>query len=328
MEVVQKGWSVKKIRNTVIILFLLIATLFTYLFYANKDFTGILFNNLPIAAGKPSFLFSVYGSGINGGLKKPMGVTMVNNKIFITDTMNKRVQIFDYSGNYLGLFGKEGKGDGQFEFPYGIVGDGKGQLYIADLLNDKIGIYDEKGKFLRNFSGSKDLKKPGGITIAGGKLYVADIADCKIKIFDLSSGKKLMDVGKPGDKKGELKSPNYVAVYGGKIYVSDSGNERVAIFDDKTGKFIDFLKSFDSKGVSKFTNPRGIGVDGRGTIFVVSNITNKVFGYDTSGKELFGWGGMGQDDDKFALPNGLFIDNNGRIYITDTVNQRVVVYQN
>lgn len=328
MEAVQKGWSIKKIRNTVIIIFLLIAAVFTYFFIANKDFTGLVFNNLPVAAGKPNFLFAIYGSGINGGLKKPMGVTMVNNKIYITDTQNKRVQIFDYSGNYIGLFGKEGTGNGQFKFPYGIAGDNQGQLYIADLYNGQIGIFDGNGKFLRNFAGNKDLKKPAGINIDANKLYVADVGLNKVVVFDLSTGKKIMEVGKTGDKKGELASPNYVAVNGGKIYVADSGNERVSIFDAQTGKFIDFLQSFDKSGVSKFTNPRGIGVDGRGTVFVVSNITDKVFGYSSAGKELFGFGGMGQDDDKFALPNGLFVDKNGRIYITDTVNQRVVVYQN
>lgn len=328
MEAVQKGWSVKKVRNTVVIAFLIVAAIFAYLFYANKDFNGLLFNNLPVPAGKPNFLFAIYGAGMNGGFKKPMGVTVANNKIFITDTMNKRVQIYDYSGNYLGLFGKEGTSNGQFEFPYGIAADGKGQLYVADMRNSVIGIYTQSGQFVRNFTGDKDIKKPTGISIMNNKLYVADAASNKVFVFDVNSGKKLMDIGQTGDKNGQLVSPNWVTESGGKVFVADSGNDRVEVFDDNTGKFQYFLKSFNNDGVSKLTNPRGIGVDGRGTVYVVSNITNKIFGYNTSGKELFGFGTMGQNDNQFALPNGLFVDNNGRIYITDTINQRVVVYQN
>ena len=328
MEAVQKGWSVKKLRNTIITIFVLLAAIFAYFYIANKDFSGVLFNTLPVPSGPPTFQYAIYGSGMNGGFKKPMDVTVANNKIFITDTGNQRVQIYDYSGKFIAMFGKQGSGDGQFRFPYGIASDGKGKLYISDLLNVKVGIYDENGKFIKNFEGSKDLKKPGSLSISGDKLYVADIGDSKIKEFSLTTGKKVMDFGKVGDKKGVLLSPNYVTVSKGKVFVSDSGNDRVTIFDEQTGKFIDLFKTFDSKGVSKLTNPRGIGVDGRGTVYVVSNITNKIFGYNTSGKELFAFGGMGQDDDKFALPNGLFVDQNGRIYITDTANQRVDVYQN
>lgn len=322
------GWSLGKIKLAVGISFLLVTALFGTLFVAKTNPVNIVSNHIPFSLGtteQPRFLFAIYGSGMNGGFSKPMEVTVVGNKIYVTDTGNKRVQVFDRDGKPVKQFGTAGSKAGEFSFPYGIAGDSKGLIYVSDMNNGNVSVFDSTGRFIRVLVDKNSLNRPGGMYLTGNKLYVTDIAGGKVKVFDLD-GKKLLEIGKPGKGKGELNSPNCVTVAGNRVYVSDSGNDRVQVFDTE-GKYISTMGFEEGNKASMFVNPRGVGVSA-GKVFVVSKVTNYVLGMDQNGKKLFTWGGMGQEDDKFALPNGLFVDSEGRIYIADSVNQRIVVYQN
>lgn len=328
MQIAQNhGWSVGRIKLAVGLSFLLVTLIFAALFILKTNPVNIISNNLPFSLtnSQPRFLFAIYGSGMNGGLSKPMEVTVSGGQIYVTDTGNKRVQIFDREGNSVKQFGVAGSKPGQFDFPYGIAVDGNGLIYVSDMNNANISVFDNTGRFIRVLVDKKSLNKPGGIFLAGNKLYVTDIGAAKVKVFGLN-GSKLLEFGKPGKGKGELKSPNSITVDGNLVYVADSGNDRVQIFDT-TGKHLSVWGAASENNSGMFVNPRGIGV-AAGKVFIASKVTNYIVTLDKNGTKLLTWGGMGQDDDKFALPNGLFVDSEGRIYIADTVNQRIVVYQN
>ncbi len=279
----------------------------------------------------PVFNYMIYGGFGNDALRKPMDVTMANNMIYVTDTKNYRVQVFDLGGSPMFMFGSRGAGPGQFQFPYGVTADQKGNVYVADLYNGAISVFDAKGKFVSYFAekdpADKLIMAPGAIRIVDNKMYVPDIMQCKVLVFDLQ-GKKLLEVGQAGFGPGQLKAPNCVtADKDGNIYVVDTGNQRIEIFD-KTGKFAKMLNgSADARGDSVFINPRGIDIDSRGIIYVVSNLSNYIYGFDKNGKQVFVFGGEGQENDRFSLPNGLFIDDDDQVYITDSSNQRVAVYR-
>lgn len=330
MEAVERGISSKKLKNIIIGIFLVFVILFGILFFLNKNIINVFNNNLPFSS-TPSFLFSIYGSGMNGVLKKPMGVTVAHNKIYITDTDNNRVQVFDYEGNFILKFGSAGTDNGQFKFPYGIAVDNKGDIYVSDFYNHNIQIFDQNGQYKRNFGiPNKDFSGPAGIAIDGNRLYLTDINESKIMIFDMS-GKKLKEFGKSGKGKGELGAPNFLTINNNQIYVSEASNRRVQVFD-QSGKSLYIFDERDPKDKAKKTsylvNPRGIGIDGKGQVYVASKITSKIFIFNIKGKYQSSFGSMGIEDEQFNLPNGLFVDGQGRIYITDYGNERVNVYQN
>ncbi|MFJ7728283.1 6-bladed beta-propeller [Neobacillus sp. NPDC097160] len=300
-------------------------------------FSGITFLDLgstikPIVAaanpvgGKPEFRQSFYGS-FEAPLNKPMDVAKIGELIYVTDTKNNQVQVFDQSGNNVLKFGKAGTEKGQFQFPYGIAGDKNENIYVADLYNGNISIFSPKGEFINFFPDQeKIIKAPGGLRIYDDKLYVTDIKENKLFIFNLD-GKKLMEIGGPGQEEGKFIAPNAVAVdRDNQIYVTDSGNNRVQIFN-KDGKFIKIINgSEDGKGSPIFVNPRGIAVDSKGTVYIVSNMSHNIYAYDKDGNEVEVLGGMGTDNGQLYLPNGLFIDERGALYVTDTVNQRIQVF--
>ena len=305
----------------------LAAALFTVI-----SFLGLESNVKPIIAavdrsGPPEYSQSFYGD-FDTPLSKPMDVTRVGEFIYVSDTSNKQIQVFDQAGTSIFKFGEEGTGNGQFNFPYGLDGDEDGNIYVADLYNGNISIFDSKGKFLSYFkeTGDKVISSPGGLRIHEDRLYVTDIKENKMFSFSLE-GEKLLEIGGPGSEDGKFIAPNAVAVDDkGNIYVTDSGNNRVQMFDEK-GKFLRSINgSEDGKGNPLFLNPRGVAVDSEGLIYIVNNLSHNIYAYDQDGKQVHMFGGMGTDNGQFYLPNGLFIDNRNTLYVTDTVNQRVSIY--
>ncbi|MDT3698260.1 MAG: 6-bladed beta-propeller [Thermincola sp.] len=333
-EIVQKGTITIKRKYVYWLVQLMFVTSlagFLYTYMTNKDITQWLDKVETTANGEPAFVKFIYGKFGGGEFDKPMAVSVVADRIFVADTNNKRVQIFDYAGNPLKTFGKWGDKPGEFQFPYGIAGDSKGVIYVADLYKGSVAKFDKDGKFLGLFAEKKEsdqiFKAPAGITVKDDLIYITDVQLHSLRVFDLT-GKLVKEVGKPGQEPGRLYAPNAVSVDGeGNMYVTNTGNQRIDIFD-KTGKFVKILNgSIDGKGPSVFVNPRGIGVDDQGNVFVVSNLTHRLYVFDKDGKQKFNLGGYGEGEKQFALPNGLFVDDRGRVYVTDTMNLRVAVFQ-
>jgi DNA-binding beta-propeller fold protein YncE len=274
----------------------------------------------------PVYSQTIYGN-FDTSLDKPMDVAKIGEFLYVSDTNNKQVQVFDTSGTPLFVFGEDGTGKGQFKFPYGITGDKEGNVYVADLYNGKISVHDTKGKFIKYFEAKeKSIKSPAGLRIFDDKLYVTDVQQNGVYVFDLN-GKKILELKTGATKEDIFKAPNAVAVDNkDNIYVSDSGNQRVQVFDKK-GKYIRTINgSKDGKGSSVFVNPRGIGVDSQGILYVVNNLSHMVYGFDEKGEEVFTFGSMGDQNEQFYLPNGLFVDGDDRVYITDTLNSRISLY--
>lgn len=325
----KRGFKKRYVFILMAILFFTVTAAFGATFYTQTDLSAM--SDAVTPNGPPVFDRMVYGGFAEETLNKPMDVAQIGQLIYITDTNNKRVQVFDMTGTPAFKFGSEGDQPGQFRFPYGICGDNKGNVYVADLYNGCVSVHDSKGKFLKYLAESKPTEKtiesPGGIRLKGDKIYVTDIKRNSVMIFDLN-GKKLAEIGKLGVKPGEFRAPNSLAVDSdGNLFVSDSGNQRVQVFD-KSGKFIRIINGTpDGKGASVFVNPRGIGIDSKSRVYVISNLTHVIFCFDKEGEQQFSLGGYGDGVDKFSLPNGLYINDNDEIFVTDTLNQRVAVYQ-
>jgi DNA-binding beta-propeller fold protein YncE len=58
--------------------------------------------------------------------------------VFITDTGNKRIVVYDENGNYVSQFGSVGLEPGQLDEPVGVAVDKNGLVYIADTWNQRI----------------------------------------------------------------------------------------------------------------------------------------------------------------------------------------------
>lgn len=55
--------------------------------------------------------------------------------IVVADSENHRVQVFGADGLFFCAFGSEGSGDGEFDFPIGVVVDSAGNIIVTDTNN-------------------------------------------------------------------------------------------------------------------------------------------------------------------------------------------------
>ena len=109
--------------------------------------------------------------------------------MFVTDSMNARVQILDQqTGQPRGVIGRLGDGSGQFSKPKGVAVDQAGHVYVVDAAFDNIQIFDQQGRFLLAFGslGAQpgEFWLPAGIAIdPQDHIYVADSYNRRIQIF-------------------------------------------------------------------------------------------------------------------------------------------------
>jgi DNA-binding beta-propeller fold protein YncE len=62
--------------------------------------------------------------------------------VFVADTANDRIQVFDSSGTFITKWGSSGTGDGEFNSPQGVAVDpSTGNVFVADTFNDRIQVF-------------------------------------------------------------------------------------------------------------------------------------------------------------------------------------------
>jgi sugar lactone lactonase YvrE len=84
-----------------------------------------------------------------GDFGAPQGIAIdKDGNIYVTDTLNNRVEIFDADGNFISMFGKNGDGPGYFARPKGIAVDSDGHIWVADEMQDRLQVFDRDGKLL------------------------------------------------------------------------------------------------------------------------------------------------------------------------------------
>jgi len=113
--------------------------------------------------------------------------------LYITDSMNFRVQIFDRDGNVRSAFGRLGDGAGDFSKPKGIAVDSEGHIYVTDAHFDNVQVFDRDGRLLLVFgasgSGNGEMILPAGLFIdKEDKIYVADSYNKRIQVFRYLKG--------------------------------------------------------------------------------------------------------------------------------------------
>ncbi|HLV87740.1 MAG TPA: SMP-30/gluconolactonase/LRE family protein [Candidatus Sulfotelmatobacter sp.] len=87
-----------------------------------------------------------------GNFSLPVGVAVDHDgNVYVTDTFNNRVEVFDPDGGFISTFGKNGDGPADFERPKGIAVDGDGHIWVADSAQDRVKVFNQEGQLLIYF---------------------------------------------------------------------------------------------------------------------------------------------------------------------------------
>lgn len=84
-----------------------------------------------------------------GDFSKPSGLAVdAEGNLYVADTMNNRIEIFDADGQFVSTFGKAGDGPGYFARPKGVAIDGDGHVWVADGMQDRVQVFTKEGQLL------------------------------------------------------------------------------------------------------------------------------------------------------------------------------------
>ena len=139
-----------------------------------------------------------------GDSNVPRGVTLYNNKVYVCDRDNHRIQVFDLDLNFIRPIGSRGKGRGEFEEPVDVKFDTAGHMYVAEFDNNRVQVVDKNGQFIR-FLGENDRCRPSGLHIVDKYVYVSDYRGACIVVYETSGHDQFAtSFGGRGPNKGKF----------------------------------------------------------------------------------------------------------------------------
>jgi sugar lactone lactonase YvrE len=271
----------------------------------------------------------------------PNGIAMdTNGLVYVADTSNNRVQIFNSNYNYVATIGNgfAGNSNNQFTNPMDVAVDASGIIYVADSYNHRIQIFDAYHNYIGTLGtgvmgvANDQFSLPLGLAIGpNGNLYVADTQNHRIQIFDLSRNYvATIGTGSHGNANNQLNSPTGVAVQAnGNIFVVDSSNHRIQIFD-ASRNFLRTLGAGISGGTNdQFDNPHDITFDSSGNIYVSDRDNHRVqvFSGDFNYIGTIGTGMPGNGNSELYTPSGVHMDGNNDLYVADMFNHRIQIFE-
>jgi DNA-binding beta-propeller fold protein YncE len=125
----------------------------------------------------------------DGDFAKPTGLAVDSEgNLYVCDTLNNRVEIFDADGKFISTFGKSGDGPGYFSRPKGVAIDSDDHIWVVDGMQDRVQVYNKEAQLLISFGGHGLL--PGqfqglvGITTdKNNRIFTSEIYPGRVQQF-------------------------------------------------------------------------------------------------------------------------------------------------
>lgn len=269
-----------------------------------------------------TFLFQIFGPSTKDRFKTPTDVAVdKEGNIYVTDTLNDRVAIFDEDGKYLKVF-KTG-----VKRPLGIDVGPDGKVYVVSKRQDMVVVFDSKGKLVKHYKAFIPLD----VAVEGKRVYITTIGP--IVSFDIASGEDRRLIGWHGREAEDFAWPNGIAARDGKLYVADTNNLRLKVL--KTNGKIEWIignpptqAKFTQEEGRSFGVPSGVALDEKGNIFLIDGFRDRIYLYSKDKKQLASWGGeRGDAEGQLDHPSGIAYGGDGVIYVVDKFNNRVQAFR-
>ncbi len=269
------------------------------------------------------------------------------DEIYVADTGNGRIVVFDQQGHYLRTIGKD-----VLSRPTGVFVDEEGIVYVADYRNEKIYLFGKDGKVLKEF-GKPDSRLYGKNSPFKPRKV---IADKRKNLYVVGEGtiQGLIQISKEGE---------FLGYYGGNkagfsftrylqrmFYTKtqmDKLNKQLPpsatnVAIDTEGLVFTSTIATRTNGIKKL-NVAGknllkdvwtafaledITIDNYGNIFTVDSFRGRITVYDQEGNILFIFGGNDVGSQRLGLfkaASGIAVSSDGRLFVADKQRNNITV---
>ncbi|MDP2401237.1 MAG: hypothetical protein Q8M66_04600, partial [Actinomycetota bacterium] len=326
--------SARKFVLLAILLLLLALLLYATYYYMNNRRLPIprIGTGIEAVVAPPEYVFSISGPAGPDALTRPVGVAIIGDRMYATDTRARTVRAYTLDGSYLFSFSAVADGGATtLGNPQHVSAGPDGNLYVSDRRLRAVFVFTPEGEYVRKIAPDDEdglLWSPLGTTFdAGGNLWATDVGITdkhRIIVFD-PDGEEIRRFGSTGqanqmsDLPGSFYFPNGIVFSDdGRLFIGDSNNRRVQVYGSD-GAFDYFIRT---SGI-----PRGMVIDEKDRLYVVDALAHTVDIYTLEGDRITSFGGSGIGPGEFAYANAVDLDAAGRIYVTDRENHQVQVWE-
>jgi len=269
-----------------------------------------------------------------GQFHDPAGIALTETEVFVSDSRNGRIQVFDHEGRFRRAFGRPGEAPGQLGRPMNVAIRGSA-LYVAEYFNDRIQIFDLDGTPRTTIgapgSAPGRFDAPGGVAVAAnGDLYVADFYNHRVQQLraDGRFVRQWGTTGESGIAAGTFGYPTDVALApDGTLFVADGYNDRVQVFDADGA----FLRKWGGPLAMNIPGPfngwfatvTSVTVDARGDVFVADFYNHRIQKFSAGGTFLTSFGAEGDAPGELRYPIATAVAGNGEVFVVDYGNHRI-----
>jgi len=265
-----------------------------------------------------------------GEFNNPKGIAVdSSDNIYVVDSGNHRIQVFDTDGTFIETWGTEGSGDGELFLPSSIAVDSSINSYVIGYGGGMLSFGHEVTKFNseRDFvtvwgdygSEEGEFDTPTSIDVdSSGNVYVVEDFNSRVQKFD-SLGGFITMWGSMGMADGNFSGAKGIAIDSSdNIYIVDRSNNRIQVFDTD-GTFLRKIETTEMVNMNMFD----VAVDSLGTAYVTDVLYDRIVQFDSDGNYVLHWGTEGSEEGEFITPWGIALDSAGDIYVVDNGNNRV-----
>ena len=137
----------------------------------------------------PAQFLASYGrpGSAPGEFNRAEGICVdAQDRLYVADSCNHRVQVFTSEGQFIREFGRPGSGPGELSYPYDVKVDAAGNVFVCEFGNSRIQVFDENGRSVEIIGGPGakpgEFNNPWSIALdSKGNLYVADSLNHRVQ---------------------------------------------------------------------------------------------------------------------------------------------------
>lgn len=246
-------------------------------------------------------------------------------RIYVLDSDENQVKVYDPSGLYLSSFKDVGS-----PVALAVAEDG---VYVADEQKQVVSKFDFSGKLAYAFGskgeGKSQTRKLSGLAVEKGQqVYIGDGDKSLINHFQTLAGTRMEPVPKVAGRASvkwlgsiQVEALQLAGDGKGTVYaISRAGKDGTALLKLQDGKVAAEIKPADMELTA-------VTVDAGGALWVLDKKKKRCVKLDEAGKELVSFGGSGSGAGQFSNPSSVAVSSSGLVFVADRGHRSVQVFR-